>query len=89
VNPIGKRPDLPDPVTPRNTDQDRLVVAAGEKLDLAPADEVGEVADDIGTVGLKPIEERTGEVETCLYLGMTVKTGNQRGIRPLGHILED
>jgi hypothetical protein len=89
VNAIGKRPNLGDPVAAGDADEDRLVVAAGEKLDLAPPDEVRKVTDDVWAVGLQPIEERTGEVETGLYFGVPIERGNERGIRPLGHILED
>jgi len=28
-------------------------------------------------------------VETGLYFGVPIERGNERGIRPLGHILED
>jgi len=86
---IGKRTNLSHPVAPRHADQDGLVIAPGEKLDLTPSDEVGEVTDDVRSVGLKPVEEGAGEVKTRLYFGMPVKGGNERGIRPLGHILED
>jgi len=86
---IGKRPDLSHPVAPRDADQDRLVVAPGKKLDLTPPDEVGEIADDVRSVGLKPVEEGAREVKTRLYFGVPVKGGHKRGIRPLGHILED
>jgi len=86
---IGKRPDLSHTVAPRDADQDRLVVAPREKLDLTPSDKVGEVAYDIRAVRLKPVKERAGEVKTRLYFGVPVKGGHKRGIRPLGHILED
>src|SRR5256885_15758504 len=88
MNSIGKRPNLSHAVAPGDADQDRLVIAPGKKLDLAPSDEVGEVADDVRSVGLKPVKERAGEVKTGLYFGMPVKGGNERGIRPLGHVLE-
>src|SRR5437016_8872201 len=86
---IGKRTNLSHPVAPRDSHQDRLVIAAREKLDLTPSDEVREIADDVRSVGLKPIKQRPGEVKTRLYFGMPVKGGNERGVRPLGHILED
>ena len=89
VNPIGKRPNLSDAIAPRYPDQNRLVVAPGEKLDLSPSDEVREVADDVRPVRLKPVKERAREVKTRLYFGVPVEGGNERGIRPLGHILED
>jgi hypothetical protein len=89
VHPIGKRSDLPDSVASRDADQHGLVIATRKKLDLTPPDEVREVADHVGTVRLKPIEERPREVEARFYLGMAVKSGNEGGIRPLGHILED
>ena len=89
VDAVGKGANLGDAVAARDADEDRLVVAAGEELDLAPADEVGEVADDVWAVGLQPVEERSGEVETRLHFGVPIKGGHERGIRPLGHILED
>src|SRR5919201_3211083 len=83
VNSVGKRRDLADAVAPRHPDQDRLVVTAGEELDLAPPDQVREVADHVGTVRFEPIEQRTREVEARLYLGMAVQRRDQGGIRPL------
>jgi len=89
VNPIGKRPNLADSVSPRHSDQNRLVVAARKELDLAPPDQVRDVPDDVWAVGFQPVKERTGEVESRLYFGMPIKGGHEGGIRPLGHILED
>src|SRR5207253_9979052 len=86
---IGKRTNLSHPVAPRDSHQDRLVITPGEKLDLSPSDEVREVADDVRPVRLKPVKERAREVKTRLYFGVPVEGGNERGIRPLGHILED
>ncbi|TME26845.1 MAG: hypothetical protein E6I66_14045 [Chloroflexi bacterium] len=89
MNPIGKRPNLGDTVAPRHPDQNGLVVAPGEKLDLTPPDEVGEVADDVWAVGFQPVEQRSGEVKGGLYFGVPIEGGHQRGIRPLGHVLEN
>jgi hypothetical protein len=89
VDPIGKRPNLADPVAPWHSDQNGLVVPAGEKLDLASADEVSEVADDVRTVRFEPIEERAREVKAGLYLRMPIQGGDERGIRSLGHVLEN
>ena len=89
VNPIGKRPNLSDAVAPRHTDENGLVVAPGKELDLPPPDEVGQVANDVRSVGLQPVEEGSGEVESGLYFGVPIEGGNEGGIRPLGHILED
>src|SRR5437879_6652487 len=86
---IGKRTNLSHPVAPRDSHQDRLVITPGEKLDLSPSDEVREVAADVRPVRLKPVKERAREVKTRLYFGVPVEGGNERGIRPLGHILED
>jgi hypothetical protein len=88
VNTIGKRPNLPDAVASRDADQNRLVIAAGEELDLTSSDEVREVADDVRTVGFKPVEEGSREVEAGLYFGVPIEGGHKGGIRPLGHILE-
>jgi hypothetical protein len=89
VDPIGKRPDLAHSIAPRDTDENGLVVAAGKELDLAPFDEVGEVADDVRTIRFEPVEERSREVKTRLYFGVPIERGDEGGIRPLGHILED
>ena len=89
VNPIRKRPDLPDAIAPRDADEDRLVVTPGKELDLTPTNEIGEVANDVRTVRFEPVEQRTGEVEAGFYLGVAIQGGHERGIRPLGHILED
>jgi len=86
---IGKRPNLGDAIAPRHTDEDRLVVTAGKKLDLTPPDEVRQIADDVRAVGFQPVEEGPREVETRFYLGVPIKGGHERGVRPLGHILED
>ena len=88
VHPVGKRPNLSDPVAAWHADQDRLVVPAGKELDLTSSDEVGQVADDVGSVGFEPVQERTGEVKTGLYFRVPIERGDERRIRPLGHILE-
>src|SRR5207247_10728133 len=82
---IGKRTNLSHPVAPRDSHQDWLVIAPGEKLDLTPSDEVGEVAYDVRSVGLKPVKERAGEVKTRLYFGVPVKGGIARATRPRAH----
>jgi hypothetical protein len=89
VYPIGKCPNLGDAIAPRHTDEDRLVVTAGEKLDLPPPDEVRQVADDVRAVGFQPVEEGSREVETGFYFWVPIEGGHERGVRPLGHILED
>ena len=78
-----------DAIAPGYSDQNRLVVAAREELDLAPSDQVRDVSDDVGTVGFQPVKQRTGEVESGLYFGMPIKGGHEGGVRPLGHILEN
>ena len=88
VHPVGERADLADAVAPRNSHQDRLVVAAGEKLDLPTADEVREIADDVGPIRLEPVEERAGKMEARFHLRMAVQRGDERRIRTLGHLLE-
>jgi hypothetical protein len=88
MDPIGKSPDLAHAVAPRDADEDRLVIAAGEEFDLTTADQVGEVPDDVRSVRLEPIKKGTGEVKAGLHLGVPVKRGHERGVRPLGHILE-
>jgi hypothetical protein len=88
VDTVGKRPNLADAVAPRDSNENRLVIAAGEELDLTPTDEVGDVTNDVWTVGLQPVEQRPGEVETGLYFGVSIESGDERGVRPLGHILE-
>jgi len=89
VHTIGERADLPDAVAPRDADQDRLVVAAREELDLPAPNEVGEIADHVGTVRLEPIQERAGEVEAGLHFGMAIEGGHERRIGALGHLGED
>ena len=88
VHAIAERADLPDAVASRDADEDGLVVAPREELDLPAADEVREVADDIGSVRLEPIQQGAGEVEARFDLRMPVQGGNERGIRPLGHLLK-
>ena len=87
-DPVGERADLPDGIAPGDADEDRLVVAAGEELDLAALHEVGEVADDVRAVALEPVEERAGEVEGGLHFGVPIERGHERRIRALGHVRE-
>jgi len=89
VDAIGQSADLSDAVPPRHTDEDRLVVAAREELDLSASHQVREVSDDVGAVSLEPIQERTGEVQARLHLWVAVKRRDERGIRSLGHLLKD
>src|SRR5207248_6364063 len=70
-------------------DGHRPAIAAGEELDLAAADEVWEVADDVGPVALEPIEEGSREMEARLHFGMAIERGNKRRVRALGHVGED
>ncbi len=72
VDPVGERPDLAHAIPARHADEDRLVVTAGKELDLAAPDQVGEVADDVGPVGLEPVQEGSGEVEARLHFGMAI-----------------
>jgi len=87
-HPVGERPDLPDRVAAGDADEDRLVVPAGEELDLPPLHQIGEVADDIRSVPLEPVEERPGEVEGRLYFGVPIERGHERRIGALGHVGE-
>src|SRR5439155_23951265 len=88
VNTVGQCPDLADTVAPGDADEYGLVIASGEELDLSATDEVRKGADDVRTVRLEPVEERTREVQGRLYLRMAVKRGHERGIGALGHLLE-
>ncbi len=88
-DPLGERPDLGDGVPPRHTDEDRLVVASGQELDLAALEEVTEVADDVRTVALEPVEERSGEVHGRFHFGVPIESGHERRVRALGHFLVD
>jgi hypothetical protein len=72
VDAVGEGADLPHTVAARHADEHRLVVAAGQELDLATPDEVREVADDVGAIRLEPVQKRSGEVEARLHLGMAV-----------------
>src|SRR5207253_7441843 len=85
-HPVGERADLPDRVAARDADEDRLVVAAGEQLDLPALHEIGEVADDVGSVALEPVEERAGEVERRFHFGMPIERSHERRIRALGYV---
>ena len=72
VHAVGERADLTDAVAARHTDEHRLVVATGEELDLTAPHEVGKVADDVGPIGLEPVQERSGEMEARLHFGMAI-----------------
>jgi hypothetical protein len=89
VHAIGERADLPDGIAARDADEDRLVVATREELDLTAANEVREITDDIRTVPLEPVEERTGEVEGRFYFGVPVESGHERCVCTLCHFGED
>ena len=89
VNPIGQGTDLTDAVPARHTNEDGLVIAAGEELDLSASHQVGEISDHVGPVRLQPVQERTGEVKACLHLRVAVKRRHERRIRALGHLLKD
>jgi hypothetical protein len=89
VNAIGERADLADGVASWDANEDRLVVAAGEELDLTAADEVGEITNDIWPVALEPVEQRAREVEGRLYFGVPVESGHERCVRTLCHFGED
>ena len=86
VHAVAQRSDLRDRVTTRDADKDRLVVTAGEKLDLTAPHEVREVANDVGTVPLEPVEQRSGEMQARLHLGVSVKGGNQRRVGALCYL---
>ena len=79
---------LADRVAARDTDEDRLVVAAREELDLAALHEVGEVTDDVGPIALEPIEERAGEMERRFHFGVPIERSHERRIRALGYVSE-
>src|SRR5207253_4624899 len=50
--------------------------------------EIGEVADDVGSVALEPVEERAGEVERRFHLGVPIERSHERRIRALGYVSE-
>ena len=89
VHAVGKRPNLADAIPSRDAHKNRLVIPAREQLDLPAPHEIGEVSDDVGAVRLEPVQKGSGEMEARFHLGMAVQRGDQRGIRPLGHILEN
>src|SRR5690242_14351661 len=89
VNAVGEGADLTDAIAPRDPHQNRLVVTAREELDLPAPDQVGEVADHVRAVTLQPVEQWPGEVETRLHFGMAIERRHERGVRTLGHLLED
>ena len=72
VQSVGERADLAHTVPARHPHEHGLVVAARQELDLASPDEVGEITDDVGPIGLEPVQERTGEVEARLHFGMAI-----------------
>ena len=86
---IGERADLADRIAARDADEDRLVVATGEQLDLAAADEVGKITDDVWPVALEPVEQRPREVQGCFYFGVPVESSHKRCIRTLCNFGED
>src|SRR5258708_4187753 len=87
-HPVGERADLADRVGGRDAEEDRLVVATREELDLPALHEVGEVADDVGTIAFEPVEERAGEVERRFDFGVPIERSHERRIRALGYVSE-
>src|SRR5687767_5576003 len=86
---IRQRAYLAHAISARHADEHGLVVAARKELDLAAPHQVGEVADDVGPVRLKPVKEWTGEVKARLHLRVAIERGHERRICTLGHLLDD
>ena len=67
----------------------RLVVAAGEQLDLPALDHVGQQHEHLGVVALKPLEEDARVVQHHGEIREPVQNREKGLVRPLVHPLED
>ena len=81
----GDRPgellDLAALVRIRDGGEDRFVVATGEDLDLPAGGQGPDPPEEVGSVGLEPVEERPGIMERQADPGVAFQRPHERGVR--------
>ena len=86
---VGQLLDLAALVGIGEDREDRLVVAAGQHLDLPAGDERANPLEEVGPVGFQPVEQRSGVVERQADAGMAFQGGEQGRVRPVRRLGDD